>query len=126
MMTNQNSLNYSDNDSAELQLDPGIQSYIAPNVTGSVEVKFDGYGTLHVLERNEYGKLLSDSYIAKQEDDIAQPRHEYTNMDKLNDISRKNAILRKAVVVQKILIVLFVIMFILFCLVLKITLQRYM
>ncbi|MCM1441276.1 MAG: hypothetical protein NC131_19035 [Roseburia sp.] len=126
MRMRQSSSNYSENDSAELQLDTAIQNYIAPNVGSSVDVEFDGYGTLHVLERNSDGRLLSDSYLAKREDDIPEPLQEFTNADKLEVYIRKNAGLSKLLKLQKILIILFSIGFVLFCILLKMTLQRYM
>ena len=126
MTTNQSSSSYSENNSAELQLGEDIQNYIAPNVQGSVEVKFDGYGTLHVMERDDDGKLIRDSFFGKREDVINEPKHEVTNMDKLETLTRKNARLRTAVVIRNVAIAVFAVLFILFCIVLKLTLDRIM
>lgn len=127
MTMSQNSLSYLDNDSAELQLGSDIQNYIAPNVKGSVEVDFDGYGTLHVLERADDGKLLSDSYLARQEDEnVFSTNNEYTNTDRLSRLMRSNMHLGRALKIQKVLITVFAILFVLFCILLRMTLQRYM
>lgn len=126
MTMRQNSSNYSENDSAGLELDPSIKNLIAPNAKGSVEVKFDGYGTLHVLERDNEGGLKSDSYLARKDDDDENITNDFTNIEKLERLQRKNAKLNIAVKIEKILIIAFAIFFILFCLLLKLTLQRYM
>lgn len=125
MKMSQNFTSYSDNDSAELKLDPAIQSFIAPNVKGSVEVDFDGYGTLHVLERDDEGALLSDSYLAKKEDEVTVNKKEYTNTDKLEHLMKSNARLSVALKIQKIGVVLFLVFLVLFCLLLYATLKRY-
>lgn len=127
MTMNQNSSSYSENSQIDIQLDPAIQGFIAPNVKGSVEVKFDGYGTLHVLERDSEGALLSDSFLAKQEYD--EPKNiinDYTNAEKLEDLMRSNSRLNLAVKAQKWAVIIFAILFLLFCILLKLTLQMQM
>lgn len=126
MMMNQNSSDYLGNDSAELQLSKEIQNIVAPDVKGPVEVKFDGYGTLHILERNDDGGLVSDSYFAKNEDDFISNVRMYTNADKLAQLEKTNMWLRVAVKIEKAAVGIFIVLFILFCLLLKMTLQRYM
>ncbi len=127
MTTKRNFSNYSENDSADIQLDESIQSFIAPNVKGSTEIDFDGYGTLHVLERNAEGALLSDSYLVKRdEDEVGNIRDDYTNADKLERLMKQNSLLRGAVRVEKVIIVLFAILFVLFCILLRLTLLRVM
>lgn len=126
MMMNQNSSDYSENNSAGVQLDPAIQKLIAPDVKGNTEVKFDGYGTLHVLERGDDGKLLSDSYLAKQEDKNVSIVDDYTNMEKLEYYTKKNAKLRVLLKLQKVAIIIFVIFFFFLFVLLKLTLQRIM
>lgn len=127
MMMNQSSLSYSGDDSASIQLSQDIQNFVAPNVKGSTSVEFDGYGTLHVLDRDDNGRLLKDSYLPKQEEvESFNATDDYTNADKLEDLIRKNAKLGIAVKVRDILIVLFVFVFLLFCILLYATLQRVM
>ena len=127
MTMNQNSLGYSGNDSAEIGLDPSIQKLIAPDAKGSVELKFDGYGTLHLMERTGDGKLVSDSYLKKDDDfDGMKPTREFTNTDRLERLMRTNARLGIAVKIRNVLIAVGAVVFVLFCMLLRLTLQRYM
>lgn len=126
MTMKQNFSDYSDNNSAEMLLDPAIQKLIAPDVDGKVEVEFDGYGTLHVLKRDEYGALVSDSCLKKQdEESVSNMVNDATNMEKLEAIAEKNKTLRTCLAIQKVFIIFFTIFIIFIFILLQLTLRNY-
>ena len=48
-----------------IMLSPELLKAIAPGVGSKAQLKFDDYGTLHIIDRNEDGSIRKDYYAEK-------------------------------------------------------------